>query len=158
MEESEDKALIVDLKRKALDLLSRRDHSVHELSEKLRRDAPDVDADLLGQIISQLIELGYLSEQRYVEMLIRSRSAKGQGPARVRQELQLQRVESELVSLSLEACEIDWFELARQVRERRFGLHDPGDDQKLRAKQQRFLYSRGFSGDQIHYAMQPSED
>ena len=158
MEESEDKALIVDLKRKALELLSRRDHSAHELSEKLRRYAPDVDGDLLGQITAQLIELGYLSEQRYVEMLIRSRSAKGQGPARVRQELQLQRVESELVSLSLEACEIDWFELARQVRERRFGLDDPGDDQKLRAKQQRFLYSRGFSSDQIHYAMQSSED
>jgi regulatory protein len=158
VEESEDKALVVDLKKRALDLLSRRDHSVHELSEKLRRYAPDVDVDLLGQITTQLIELGYLSEQRYVEMLIRSRSAKGQGPARVRQELQLQRVESELVSLSLEACEIDWFELARQVRERRFGLDDPGDDQKLRAKQQRFLYSRGFSSDQIHYAMQPSED
>ena len=158
MEESEDKALIADLKKKALDLLSRRDHSVHELSEKLRRQAPDVDQDLLDQITSQLIELGYLSEQRYVEMLIRSRSVKGQGPARVRQELQLQRVDSELVSLSLEACEIDWFELARQVRERRFGLDDPGDDQKLRAKQQRFLYSRGFSSDQIHYAMQPSED
>lgn len=76
----------------------------------------------------------------------------------MRQELQLQRVDSELVSLSFEACEIDWFELARQVRERRFGLDDPGDDQKLRAKQQRFLYSRGFSSDQIHYAMQPSED
>ena len=158
MEEPEDKALIADLKKKALDLLSRRDHSVHELSEKLRRQAPDVDQDLLDQITSQLIELGYLSEQRYVEMLIRSRSVKGQGPARVRQELQLQRVDSELVSLSLEACEIDWFELARQVRERRFGLDDPGDDQKLRAKQQRFLYSRGFSSDQIHYAMQPSED
>ncbi|KZZ10438.1 hypothetical protein A3765_07620 [Oleiphilus sp. HI0130] len=158
MEESEDKTLVTDLKSKALDLLSRRDHSVHELSEKLRRHAPDVDPRLLDEITTQLIELGYLSEQRYVDMLIRSRSAKGQGPARVRQELQLQRVDSELVSLSFEACDIDWFELARQVRERRFGLDDPGDDQKLRAKQQRFLYSRGFSSDQIHYAMQPSED
>lgn len=158
MDEPEDKELLADLKRKALDLLSRRDHSVHELSEKLRRHAPEVEQDMLSQITTQLIELGYLSEQRYVDMLIRSRSAKGQGPARVRQELQLQRVDSELISLSLEASDMDWFELARQVRERRFGLDDPGDDQKLRAKQQRFLYSRGFSSEQIYYAMQSSED
>ena len=158
MDEPEDKELLADLKRKALDLLSRRDHSVYELSEKLRRHAPEVEQDMLSQITTQLIELGYLSEQRYVDMLIRSRSAKGQGPARVRQELQLQRVDSELISLSLEASDMDWFELARQVRERRFGLDDPGDDQKLRAKQQRFLYRRGFSSEQIYYAMQSSED
>ena len=158
MRESEDNVLAADLKRRALELLSRRDHSVYELSEKLRRRATDVDQALLDQIMDQLIELGYLSEQRYVEMLIRSRSAKGHGPARVRQELQMQRVDGELVSLSMEACDVDWFELARQVRERRYGLDDPGGDQKLRAKQQRFLYSRGFSSEQIHYAMQSSED
>lgn len=157
MSESEDKELASELRRKALDLLSRREHSVFELQEKLRRHAPDVDADMLDQITSNLCELGYLSEQRYVDMLIRSRSAKGHGPARVRQELQQQRVDGEIVSLSFEACEVDWFELARQVRERRFGLEDVGDDHKLKAKQQRFLYSRGFNGDQIQYAMNASD-
>ena len=128
------------------------------MTEKLRRYSPEAETELLEQTTAQLVEMGYLSDQRYVDMLIRSRSSKGHGPARVRQELQLQRVDSEMVSLSLEACEVDWFELAREVRARRFGLDDVGGDQKLRAKQQRFLYSRGFDSEQIQYAMRSIDD
>ena len=153
MTDSEDRELRSELKRKALDLLSRREHSNHELIEKLRRHAPDAEQEVFDELVSELIDLGYLSESRYAEMLVRSRIAKGYGPSRVRQELQQKRVDGEVIGLSLEACEVDWFDLAKQVRERRFGLSEIGDDQKLRAKQQRFLYSRGFSSDQIQYAM-----
>jgi len=151
--DSEDRELRSELKRKALDLLSRREHSNHEMIEKLRRHAPDAEQEVFDELVSELIDLGYLSESRYAEMLVRSRIAKGYGPSRVRQELQQKRVDGEVIGLSLEACEVDWFDLAKQVRERRFGLSEIGDDQKLRAKQQRFLYSRGFSSDQIQYAM-----
>ncbi len=153
MTDSEDRELRSELKRKALDLLSRREHSNHEMIEKLRRHAPDAEQEVFDELVSELIDLGYLSESRYAEMLVRSRIAKGYGPSRVRQELQQKRVDGEVIGLSLEACEVDWFDLAKQVRERRFGLSEIGDDQKLRAKQQRFLYSRGFSSDQIQYAM-----
>lgn len=157
MTDFDDKPLRNELKRKALDLLSRREHSIYELIEKLRRHAPDTDKEVFDELVSELIDLGYLSESRYAEMLIRSRVSKGYGPSRVRQELQQKRLSRELISLSLEGCEVDWFELARQVRERRFGLSEIEGDQKLRAKQQRFLFSRGFSSDQVQYAMSCEE-
>lgn len=157
MTDCEDKPLKSELKRKALDLLSRREHSIYELVEKLRRHAPDTEKELFDELVSELIALGYLSEPRYAEMLIRSRVSKGYGPSRVRQELQQKRVSRELISLSLEACDVDWFELAKEVRERRFGLSEFEGDQKLRAKQQRFLFSRGFSSDQVQYAMSCEE-
>lgn len=157
MTDFDDKPLRNELKRKALDLLSRREHSIYELIEKLRRHAPETEKEVFDDLVSELIDLGYLSETRYAEMLIRSRVSKGYGPSRVRQELQQKRVSRELISLSLEACDVDWFELAKEVRERRFGLLEFGSDQKLRAKQQRFLFGRGFNSDQVQYAMSCEE-
>lgn len=146
------------LKSKALSLLSRREHSIYELSEKLSRsldkkdEDEDEDQDLITPVIEYMTELGYLDEQRYVDMVMRSRVAKGYGATRIRQELQLKRVDSEIISMCFEETSVDWFELAKEVRERRFG-GDVVSDPKLKAKQQRYLYSRGFNSDQIHYAM-----
>jgi len=49
----------------------------------------------------------------------------------------------------LESDSIDWLSLAEDVRIKKFGETIPGDYQK-KAKQSRFLYSRGFGSELIN--------
>lgn len=137
------------LKQRALSLLSRREHAVSELRQKLSRhqDEPGMIDDLLNE----LMERNYLNEERYVEMMIRSRYGRGHGPMRIKQELRLHRVSDGLISQCFEDFDADWFELAKSVRDKKFGAWEAGDYTE-RAKQMRFLASRGFSTDQIDEA------
>lgn len=165
--------LLSDIKNKALFLLSRREHSSYELEQKLKRafrsedkdenaDGASLEQDAVNTavdlVLDEMKEAGYLSDTRYAEMVLRARSARGYGALRVRQELQQQNVDSEVIALCLEAADVDWFELAKASREKKFGAVSSSMDQKLRAKQQRFLYSRGFSSDQIRYALEAQNE
>ena len=53
------------------------------------------------------------------------------------------------INAVIPTLEIDWFALAIAARHKRFGEQRP-DDFKERAKQQRFLYYRGFTHEQIN--------
>ncbi len=147
------------LYKKAIDLLSRREHSRAELGQKLRLKSSAeeelVDA-LLPDVLDELTQLGYLSNERYAEMIVRSRFEKGHGPVRIRLELKQKGIESALVSESLDAFDADWFALAATVQRKRFG--ESPVDMAARAKQMRFLSSRGFSSDQIDYALSGREE
>ena len=51
----------------------------------------------------------------------------------------------------------DWPELARAVREKRFGAGAPADFRE-RARQARFLQYRGFTADQVRQALGSAAD
>ncbi|HET8699341.1 MAG TPA: regulatory protein RecX, partial [Gammaproteobacteria bacterium] len=74
-----------ECKRRALDLLARREHSRLELERKLgaRGFVPEVIATALNH----LEQSGALAGDRFTESFIRSRAARGQGPVRIRAEL-----------------------------------------------------------------------
>jgi regulatory protein len=55
------------------------------------------------------------------------------------------------------AADLDWHELARAVRAKRFGAARPRD-YKERARQARFLQYRGFDAAQIRSALEVDED
>ena len=151
------------LTSKALTLLARREHARYELKTKLlmaitKGDTPKEEGEAFVESVLESMEAqGYLSDERYAEMLLRSRSGRGYGPGRVRQELKQQRIASDIVQLCFDACEVDWFELAKDTKQRRFG-ESLELDAKQKAKQMRFLYGRGFTNDQIAYAMEGPED
>jgi len=65
-------------------------------------------------------------------------------------------IADDLFNAAVEASETDWFSLAREVAERKFGRH-PAADQKDRAKRMRFLQYRGFNFDQIKYALSATD-
>jgi len=69
----------------------------------------------------------------------------GKGPVIISSELKKRGIESFDLSI------FDWFELAKEVREKKFGQNLPLD-YKTKAKQKRFLKSRGFSFDEINQA------
>lgn len=125
-----------------MDLLARREHSYAELLRKLRqRGAETADAEIQ---LDRLVEDGLLSDERFCEAYIYSRSQRGYGPARLREELRQRGVNELLVEQALSAVEWDWSELARQAFDKRFP-EGPAATPAERAKQQRFMQYRGFS-------------
>ena len=127
----------------ALKILIRREHSQLELSNKLHlKGFDDVD---IKHSINLLIKEKYQSDERFSEAFILMRYNQGKGPVIISSELKKRGIESFELSI------FDWFELAKEVREKKFGKNLPSD-YKTRAKQKRFLKSRGFDFDQIDKA------
>ncbi|MEW5757069.1 MAG: regulatory protein RecX [Pseudomonadota bacterium] len=142
--------VLAEARRHALDYLARREHAPHELGAKLAHKG--YAADVVADVLAQLTDERLLSEERFVEAYIRARSDKGYGPVRIRQELRERRVAEPAIAAQLRECGVDWFELAAQVRGKKFGSACPAD-YKERAKQQRFLHYRGFTSEQISAAL-----
>ncbi len=152
------------LKQSALALLSRREYSFHELQQRLLRigkkgqdpmaedDGSALVEGAIDELLREFQRLDYQSDQRFAESLLRSRIGRGQGAIRIAQELRYKGVADDLRSQVLEACEQDWFELASEVLQRRFGSRPPVD-RREQAKWQRFLLYRGFTQEQCRYAM-----
>ena len=127
----------------ALKMLIRREHSQLELSKKLKlKGFKDTD---IKNSIDLLIEQRYQSDERFSEAFILMRYNQGKGPVIISSELKKRGIENFNLSI------FDWFELAKEVREKKFGKNLPSD-YKTQAKQKRFLKSRGFDFDQINNA------
>ncbi|ERS13735.1 RecX family transcriptional regulator [Alcanivorax sp. PN-3] len=133
----------------AVSLLARRDHSRHELRVKLTRKFGA--ALWLDEVLAWCEEQGFLDDRRFAGFFVRSRIERGQGPLRIRAELQQKGVGEALVTEALSEAECDWFALATEVLGRRF-RHPPAD-QKEKAKQLRFLQGRGFDAEQSFHAL-----
>ena len=134
----------------AVRLLARREHSRVELSRKLRaRGMPD---ELVDEVLGSLAARRLQSDERYAESLVNSRVSRGQGPVRIRRDLSQQGIPEAEIDAVLAAAPVDWYDLARDTRRRRFGTGVPAE-WKERARQARFLQYRGFTGDQIREAI-----
>ncbi|MCB5163054.1 recombination regulator RecX [Marinomonas algarum] len=138
----------------ALFFLSHREHSSKELIHKL--NAKGHTEDDIASAVERLQAINYLNDERFTEIFIRSRISKPLGENRILQELSQKGIDRELARRVIEEAEIDWFELARQLKERRFG-NDVATDYKEKAKQARYLQYRGFNFDQIKYATSPED-
>lgn len=133
-----------------LGLLARREHSRAELQRKL--GARGYAAGVIDEVIEDLSTAGLFSEARFAAAFVSARVGRGQGPYRIRAELQRRGLGAEAIERALDNAEVDWLELAREVRERRFGAGAP-PDAKTRMRQMRFLEYRGFGSDEIHAAV-----
>ena len=143
----------ISLKGRALRLLAGREHSRAELEKKL---APHEQAP--GEVQRALDELqakGFISEQRVVESVIHRRSAR-LGAGRVKQELQAKGVSAEAVAEAVDRLRGTETERARQVWRKKFG--EPAADAAGRAKQMRFLASRGFGAEAIRRVVRGADD
>lgn len=128
--------------------LGRRDHSSAELLAKLTAKGHAPEA--AGETVAALQAERLLDDHRFLEQFVRSHAARGQGPARIRQELSGLGFTSAAVDAAL-AEGPNFVELCRQVRLRKFGAQAPASWAE-RAKQARFLQYRGFSSDHIRLA------
>lgn len=104
---------------------------------------------MIEDLLQTLSSEGLQSDERFTESFVHHSINKGQGPNKIHQELRLRGVDSTLIAQYLETEAIDWFSLAQEVRVKKYGEKLPEDYQN-KAKQSRFLYSRGFSSDIIN--------
>jgi len=134
----------ISLKGRALRLLSQREHSRVELERKLAEH--EEEPGTLARALGELEAKGFISEERVVESVVHRRASK-LGAARVQQELAAKGLSAESMSLALEQLRVTEFERARDVWSRKFG--ESATDPKERAKQMRFLLSRGFAAEVV---------
>ena len=139
-----------DARYAAMDLLARREHLQRELETKLlKRFSALPDArEVIAGVVAALTAENLQSDERFCEAYVRQRSARGYGPERIQAELSQKGAAESLAEHALATCEVDWRELAQQVRAKKFGPVVP-TDWPGKSKQLRFLQYRGFSGDQL---------
>ncbi len=134
------------IRKKAMDLLMRREHAVAELQKKL--NTRDYGADIVAEVVEQLADEGLVSDVRFTEAFVRYRRNNGHGPRRIQSELHERGVSEKIQAAYLDIGDSQWFACAAQARRKRFGDALP-EDFKERARQARFLQYRGFTSEQI---------
>ena len=135
----------------AMDYLSRREHTTHELFQKLLAKQ-DYEADEISEALARLAAQDLLSDERFTEGFVHQRPNRGSGPLKIRAELRQKGVSDAMIESFLNQYKGLWAESALDVRMKKYGLEKPSD-LKETARQTRFLQSRGFTTEHIRYAM-----
>lgn len=146
MSEPDRKVIVASITR----MLARREHSVEEIVRKLAQKGLEEAAII--PVLDEFREAGIQSDARYAEARARALMLKGSGPRKIKADLQQHGVAETLFDNVFNELDADWFELARQVKEKRFGEQYP-QEYKDKMKQMQFLSYRGFSQSHINYAV-----
>lgn len=135
-------------KNSAIYSLAMREHSRLEIYNKLQKKEYVEGVDV-NELLDELEESNYLNEQRFTESFIRYRASRGQGPMKITSELYSRGINKSLTNESMKDAEVNWFDLAIEQMEKKFGK-TKSIDFKEKTKRMRFLSSRGFTGEIIH--------
>jgi SOS response regulatory protein OraA/RecX len=143
----------LSLRGRALGYLSRREHSRTELSRKLMPHLGEGDS--LDTLLDALEREGWLSNERFVESVVHRRGAR-LGTSRIVHELKRNGIDETLIQDA--GAELKKTELtrAREVWSKKFG--EPPTTPAERAKQARFLATRGFTGGTIIKVLKAGDD
>lgn len=141
------------LRSYAFALLTRRDYSQAELIERLNRYAANPEE--VNDLVAELAQQNYQSDQRVAELTLASQIRKGKGLQRIKQALKSKQLDAELITDELN--EVNWLEQAYQLKIKKFG-QEITKDPKIKAKQIRFLQYRGFDMDVILKAIARTSD
>lgn len=145
---------IVRIRRRAMDILARREHSRHELSQKLASRFEESSGDLIDTVLDQLESDRLLSDRRFAESFVRMRQDKGYGPLYIFSRLNQRGVSGDVVDAVLDALDPDWFATAERTLRHKTAGGSVRLDEREKARLLRFLASRGFTGEQSHKALQ----
>ncbi len=150
----------LSLKTRALQYLARREYSRAELAEKLRPYAT-VEDDFeqlqpvdLDALLNNLVEQGWLSDERAAAQLLRAKRPRF-GTQRIAHEMRHKGIGEDLIEQAMPSLKESELESARHIWQRKFGTLP--QDEKEKAKQIRFMQSRGFSFDVIFKVLQTSD-
>ncbi len=123
-------------------MLARRDHSRAEVARKLVRYVDDGDFAEIERVLDELEHNGLLSDERFAGAVTRTRAQRF-GDARIRHDLRRFGVADETSVAALQALSGSEVSRGLEVWSRRFSALPASKEE--RAKQARFLQSRGFS-------------
>ena len=140
-------ATATDIRRAAMDLLARREHSLRELQQKLAQRFPN--NPLLESELEQLRRERLQSDERFAEVYLHSRAQRLYGPMRIKAELRERGIADVVIAKAFRDAAIDWPANLRKLEFDKFG-HKPPGDVREKAKRIRFLQYRGFGGIAAH--------
>ena len=135
-----------DIRKKILDLLSRREHSKYELVLKLERRVDS--SDKLLKEIDKLSDQNLQSDERFSESYIRSRYNSGFGPSRIKYDLSKRRVAESIINDAFREIYLNWVEKLKKENIKKYGNENPKNMQEL-SKRTKFFVQRGFDQEMI---------
>ena len=135
-----------DIRKKILDLLSRREHSKYELVLKLERRVDS--SDKLLKEIDKLSDQNLQSDERFSESYIRSRYNSGFGPSRIKYDLSKRRVAESIINDAFRDIDLNWLEKLKKENKKKYGNENPKNMQEL-SKRTKFFVQRGFDQEMI---------
>jgi len=130
----------LSLRVRAMRYLARREHSRAELNGKLLpyvQEGEDLEA-----VLDELEKRNWLSDERATTQWVDAKRGRF-GTQRIAHELRQRGIPENLISDALPQLKETELDAAREVWQRKFGVQP--QDSKEKAKQIRFLQSRGFS-------------
>ena len=134
-----------EIYNKALDLLSRREHSRKELFLKLINRFESQEE--INLTLNKLEGKNLLSDSRFAEEYVQARRKKGFGPIKISAELEKRGVYEMLISKEIDKFD-DWEKIAELSFKKKFPDGVSKDFRKLQ-KQKNFLSNKGFTFYQI---------
>ena len=139
----------LQLKKRALYYLGKRDYSRVELGRKILTysESLEVSKADLESVLNELEEKDWLSDDRFSEQFVLSKKRKF-GARKIAHELKLRGVDESIISRALREIKDDEFLLAKKIWEKKFNQTPITIDEK--AKQIRFMQSRGIEVVIIH--------
>jgi regulatory protein len=141
----------MSLKARALSFLARREHGRIELERKLKPHLQEDDD--LNATLDFLEQKGWLSNERAAQAFVDARG-KRFGKRKLAFELNQRGLDEVQIAAALET--VDETAACQNTWERKFGTVPANGDE--RAKQMRFLLSRGFSSDTIKALMKSAQN
>lgn len=126
-------------------MLATREHSYLELYKKLIQHYED---DEVTPALEKLKAENYQSDERFTSDFIQMRFNQGKGSIKISIDLKQRGIED------FDLSAYDFFALAKEIRISKYGEKAPSN-YKEKAKQQRFLQSRGFEFDAIKFSFEP---
>jgi regulatory protein len=143
---------VTSLRARALQYLARREYSRAELRGKLLQHV-QADAEFeqsqpidLDVLLDDFTARGWLSDERTATQIVHAKRSRF-GTQRITHELRKKGISESLIGDALQQLKETELEAARQVWQKKFGTAP--QDEKEKAKQVRFLQSRGFALDAI---------
>jgi regulatory protein len=134
----------ISLRVRAMRYLARREHSRAELHGKL---LPHVqEGEDLAAVLDELEQRNWLSDARAATQWVDAKRGRF-GTQRIAHELRQKGIAENLIADAMPQLKETELEAAREVWQKKFGVLP--QDAKEKAKQIRFLQSRGFSTDVI---------
>lgn len=140
------------LRERALGYLARREHSRFELAHKL--ELVGFSASEITPLLDEFEEKNWLSDQRFAESWVADHRAKA-GSIKLAYELRQRGVSDPIIDVVLGENRDSELERAREVWKKKFG--SPPADVADKARQLRFLQSRGFTAATIRDVLSPGE-
>ncbi|MFA6305686.1 MAG: regulatory protein RecX [Candidatus Gracilibacteria bacterium] len=138
----------------SLRLVSKKRYTISEIRKKLSalcKSYPEIEVDMINEVIARLIELKYLDDSEFVKDYVLSRiQFRPRGISLIKQELRIKGINKDIINEGFEHVDFDESKACCDLVEKKMRLWSKHPVQKQKEKAFQFLVSKGFSKEAIY--------